>query len=107
MKKPNFKYDSSGYNPLIPDEVASTIAGLLGVRKSDITLDARFVEDLCADSLDVVELAMEFEAEYDIDLSDSDLEHCYTVKDLVELINEKKNQPRGYQRYKKDRGIWK
>jgi acyl carrier protein len=90
MKKPNFKYDSSLYNTFVPDEVASAIARWLGVRKSDITLDARFVEDLCADSLDVVGLAMEFEEEYDIALSDSDLEHCYTVRDLVELINEKK-----------------
>ena len=107
MKKPNFKYDSSGYKPLIPDEVVSIISGHLGVRKSDVTLDARFVEDLGADSLDVVELAMEFEAEYGVYLPDSDLEHCYTVRDLVELINEKTKQSKGYQRYKKDRGIWK
>jgi acyl carrier protein len=61
----------------------------LNVPKEDIRLDSKFVDDLKADSLDVVELVMEFEEEFEITIPDEDYEKIQTVGDAVKYITRK------------------
>ena len=61
----------------------------LGIESSKITEDARFIEDLGADSLDTVELIMQFEEEFDIEISDEEAENLTTIKKSIEFINSK------------------
>ena len=60
----------------------------LGVSDSAITLEASFIDDLGADSLDIVELIMALEEEFDIEIPDSDAEKVATVGDVVDYIKE-------------------
>lgn len=68
--------------------VKSIIAEQLGVGENEIRSDSAFIEDLGADSLDIVELVMTIEEEFDIEIPDDDAENIKTVKDAVEYINE-------------------
>ena len=61
----------------------------LGIEESKISLEARFIEDLGADSLDTVELIMQFEEEFDIEISDDDAEKLTTVGSSIDYINDK------------------
>jgi len=61
----------------------------LGVEREKLTDDASFIEDLGADSLDIVELVMEFEKEFNIDIPDEDAEKLRTVGDAVGYMNQK------------------
>ena len=61
----------------------------LGIEESKIELDARFIEDLGADSLDTVELIMQFEEEFDIEISDEEAEGLTTIGKSVDYINRK------------------
>ena len=61
----------------------------MGVDESQITDEANFTKDLGADSLDTVELIMEFEKEFEITIEDSDAEKIQTVGDVVKYLNEK------------------
>ncbi len=61
----------------------------LGIESSKITEDARFIEDLGADSLDTVELIMQFEEEFDIEISDDEAENLTTIGKSIEFINSK------------------
>jgi acyl carrier protein len=61
----------------------------LGVEREKLTDDASFIEDLGADSLDIVELVMEFEKEFNIDIPDEDAEKLRTVGDAVGYMNTK------------------
>ena len=61
----------------------------LGVEESKIELDTRFIEDLGADSLDTVELIMQFEEEFDIEISDEEAEKLTTVGTSLDYINDK------------------
>lgn len=70
-------------------KVRSIIVEKLGVEESDITSDASFTNDLGADSLDTVELIMEFEKEFDITIPDEDAEKIATVGDAVEYLQQK------------------
>lgn len=70
-------------------KVKSIIVEKLGVEESDITRDASFTNDLGADSLDTVELIMEFEKEFDITIPDEDAEKIATVGDAVEYLQQK------------------
>lgn len=72
----------------IIDEVKNVIAEKLSVDKEEITLDKSFTADLGADSLDTVELMMEFEKKFGIAIPDEDAEKIQTVGDAVEYINE-------------------
>lgn len=67
--------------------VTKIIVDRLGVDEADVTLEASFKEDLGADSLDVVELVMELEDEFDMEISDEDAEKIATVGDAVNYIN--------------------
>lgn len=67
-------------------KVKKIIIDRLGVEESEVKLEASFKEDLGADSLDVVELVMELEDEFDIEISDEDAEKITTVGDVIEYI---------------------
>lgn len=71
------------------ERVTKIIVDRLGVDEADVTLEASFKEDLGADSLDVVELVMELEDEFDMEISDEDAEKIATVGDAVIYINSK------------------
>ena len=70
-------------------KVRSIIVEKLGVEESDVTRDASFTNDLGADSLDTVELIMEFEKEFDVTIPDEDAEKISTVGDAVDYLNQK------------------
>tara|TARA_Y100000588_G_C14101812_1_gene859151 strand:- start:709 stop:945 length:237 start_codon:yes stop_codon:yes gene_type:complete len=69
--------------------VKEIIVDKLGIEQSKITEDARFIEDLGADSLDTVELIMQFEEEFDIEISDEEAERLTTIGKSVAYINKK------------------
>jgi len=70
------------------DKVKEIIVEQLGVNEDSITNDASFIDDLGADSLDIVELIMALEEEFDIEIPDTDAEKVVTVGDVVEYIKE-------------------
>jgi acyl carrier protein len=70
----------------VTERVQEIISDKLGVEKSEITPDARFTVDLGADSLDVVELLMDFEKEFNIAIPDEDAERIETVTQAVTYI---------------------
>lgn len=70
----------------ILERVKKIIVDRLGVEESIVTPEATFKDDLGADSLDVVELVMELEDEFDMEISDEDAEKIVTVGDVVEYI---------------------
>ena len=69
--------------------IKEIIIDKLGIEGSKLTSDARFIEDLGADSLDTVELIMQFEEEFDIEISDEDAESLTTIGKSVEYIDQK------------------
>jgi acyl carrier protein len=71
----------------VEDKVKKIIAEKLSVEMNEVVPEASFVDDLGADSLDLVELIMSMEEEFDIDISDEDAEQIATVKDAVAYIN--------------------
>ncbi len=68
------------------DKVAGIVSEQMGVDKSEIKKETSFVNDLNADSLDTVELVMEFEDEFDMSIPDEDAEKIQTVGAAVEFI---------------------
>ena len=72
----------------IQDKVKSIIASKLGLDESEITPEKNLTNDLGADSLDVVELSMELEREFNLKFEDADTEKIQTVADLYKLIEE-------------------
>ena len=70
------------------DKVKGIIVEQLGVAESAVTLEASFIDDLGADSLDIVELIMALEEEFDTEIPDGDAEKIVTVNDVVEYIKE-------------------
>jgi acyl carrier protein len=71
------------------ERVSKVIVDRLGVDESEVTLKASFREDLGADSLDVVELVMELEDEFDMEITDEDAEKISTVGDAIAYIESK------------------
>ena len=69
------------------DRIKKIIVDQLGVDESKITENSSFVDDLGADSLDIVELIMAFEEEFDIEIPDEDAEKMKTVGDAVRYLN--------------------
>ncbi|MFD2638242.1 acyl carrier protein [Piscibacillus salipiscarius] len=69
------------------DKVKEIIVERLDVDEAKVTMEASFKDDLEADSLDVVELVMELEDEFDMEISDEDAEKIQTVGDAVNYIN--------------------
>jgi acyl carrier protein len=71
------------------EKVKDIIANELGVEREKLTIDASFIDDLGADSLDIVELVMEFEKEFNIDIPDEEAEKLRTVGDALSYLNDK------------------
>lgn len=69
------------------ERVTKIIVDRLGVEESEIKPEASFKDDLGADSLDVVELVMELEDEFDLEISDEDAEKIVTVGDVIDYIS--------------------
>ncbi|WP_096435441.1 acyl carrier protein [Alteribacter populi] len=69
------------------DRIAKIVSERLGVDESEVKPEATFKEDLGADSLDVVELVMELEDEFDLEISDEDAEKIATVGDVINYID--------------------
>jgi acyl carrier protein len=68
------------------DKVKKIIVEQLGVDESEVVLEASFIDDLGADSLDIVELIMALEEEFDLEIPDSEAEKLVSVGDAVEYI---------------------
>ena len=73
----------------LEDRVSEIIVEQLGVTKEELTPGASFIDDLGADSLDIVELVMAMEEEFDIEIPDEDAERIQTIKDVISYVKEK------------------
>ncbi|GAV23689.1 acyl carrier protein [Carboxydothermus pertinax] len=71
------------------ERVKKIIVDQLGVEEDEVTMEASFIDDLGADSLDIVELIMAFEEEFELEIPDEDAEKIRTVGDAVNYIQEK------------------
>ena len=71
------------------DKVNEIIAEQLGVKKEEVTDNAKFIDDLGADSLDTVELVMALEEEFGVEIPDEDAEKMVTVGEAIKYINQK------------------
>ncbi len=74
----------------IESQVKDIIVEQLGVEADKVTLDAKFIEDLGADSLDIVELIMAFEEKFSIEVPEDAAEGLKSVSDVIEFINKSK-----------------
>jgi acyl carrier protein len=72
----------------VAERLKRIIVEQLGVDEADVTPQASFVEDLNADSLDLVELIMSLEEEFNLEISDEDAEKIHTVGDALEYVQE-------------------
>lgn len=70
------------------EKVKKIIVEQLGVAEASVSMEASFIDDLGADSLDIVELVMALEEEFDIEIPDSDAEKVVTVGDVVDYIKD-------------------
>ena len=68
------------------ERIRKIIVDQLGVDESQVTIESSFVDDLGADSLDIVELIMALESEFDIEIPDEDAEKITTVNDAVQYV---------------------
>jgi acyl carrier protein len=73
----------------ITAKVKEIIVEELGVDASEVTVDAKLIEDLGADSLDTVELIMKFEEEFDVEIADEEAEKLTTVGDIINFLKNK------------------
>ena len=75
--------------PSIEEKVRGIIVEQLGVSEEEVVPEASFIDDLGADSLDIVELVMAMEEEFDMEIPDEDAEKIQTIQDAVTYIKEK------------------
>ena len=73
---------------MIVEKVAAILAEQLDAEEESITLETNLVDDLGADSLDVVDLVMTLEDEFDMEIPDEDIENVRTVGDIVKYLEE-------------------
>ena len=73
----------------LEDRIAEIIVEQLGVSREEISPDASFVEDLGADSLDIVELVMAMEEEFDVEIPDDDAARIEKIRDAVAYLKQK------------------
>ena len=71
------------------DKVKKIVVDQLGVNEADVQIDSTFIDDLGADSLDIVELIMAFEEEFEIEIPDDAAEKIKTVRDAVDYIEKR------------------
>ncbi len=69
------------------DRVKKIVVEHLGVEADKVTVESSFIDDLGADSLDIVELVMAFEEEFDIEIPDDAAEKIATIKDAIDFIS--------------------
>ena len=74
----------------VQEKIKQIIVDELGVDEAEVTENARFIEDLGADSLDLVELVMRFEEEFDIEIPDEDAEKIQAVRDSYAYVEQHK-----------------
>ena len=72
------------------EQVKKIVVDHLGIEESKVTSDAKFIDDLGADSLDTVELVMAFEEKFEIEIPDDAAETILTVQNAIDYINSKK-----------------
>jgi acyl carrier protein len=77
-------------NEEIESKIKQIIVDELGVDEAEVTANARFIEDLGADSLDLVELVMRFEEEFGIEIPDEDAEKIQSVRDAFSYVEQHK-----------------
>jgi acyl carrier protein len=87
INRTNFMAEKS-----IEEKVKDIIVEQLGVNPEQVTPQASFIEDLGADSLDIVELVMAFEEEFGVEVPDEDAEKLQTVGDVIKYIEERAKQ---------------
>lgn len=73
------------------EKIKEIIADVLNINADEITMDTTFVDDLGADSLDIFQIIMGIEEEFDIEIANEDAEHIVTVADAVEEIKNASN----------------
>ncbi len=73
----------------VEKKIKQIIADQLGVPEEDVSNEASFVEELGADSLDIVELIMAMEEEFELEIPDGDAEKLLTVQDAIEYVEKK------------------
>lgn len=73
---------------MVFEKVRGIIADKLSIDEADIKMETSFIDDLGADSLDIVELMLALEDEFEIEISDEEAENISTVSDVVEYIKE-------------------
>ena len=76
----------------IENKVKQIIVDELGVDENEVTPNARFIDDLGADSLDTVELVMALEEEFETEIPDDDAEKITTVQQAIDYINDRRNK---------------
>lgn len=74
---------------MVFEKVKETLCEQLDVEEDKVTLEASIIDDLGADSLDVVDLIMSLEEEFEIEIPDEDVEHMKTVGDIVKYVEDK------------------
>ena len=87
MVKLNNIYDFERGIPEMLEKIAKIVAEQLGVEESAVTPEASIIDDLGADSLDIVELIMAFEQEFNIEIPDETAEKISTIGDVLDYIN--------------------
>lgn len=86
-QKKYYKFNGTGRNVKLWNlKTEKIIAEVLNVDEEEITMDTTFVDDLGADSLDIFQIIMGIEEEFDIEIANEDAEHIVTVADAVEQI---------------------
>jgi len=78
-----------GGSMAMDERIARIIVDQLGVSQEEITPDASFIDDLGADSLDIVELVMAMEEEFDIEIPDDEAEKIQTIGDALSYVSER------------------
>lgn len=73
----------------LEEKVISIIMEQLDVTREECVVEASFIDDLGADSLDLVELIMEMEEIFDVQIADNELEKIHTIKDVLDFLNSK------------------
>lgn len=74
---------------MVFEKIRELIVDQFGVDEDSVTMETSFADDLNADSLDVVELIMAIEEEFNLEIEDSEVEHIQLVSDVVNYISEK------------------
>ncbi len=74
---------------VLEERVQEIIVKELGVSREEVTPEASFIDDLGADSLDIVELVMKMEEEFDVEISDDDAEQIQTIGDAIAYLRSK------------------